>query len=90
MAKIPAAWILTEPMMMELRNDYPDLTRAFTHSWLLDAETKAIVTRDSAALVEDIKSGELTAVQVTKAFCFTVSLAHQLVRSVPQSSSMNE
>ncbi|KAI1114553.1 hypothetical protein F5Y14DRAFT_450857 [Nemania sp. NC0429] len=57
-----------------------DLTRPFIQKFL-EADELSIISRDSVAIVEDIKRGRLTAVQVTTAFCKTAAIAHQIAAS---------
>lgn len=77
LAKIPAEWRLS-PADLELASKQRDLTGAFVQKYL-DSDTISIVTRDSVPLVQAIRSGELTSLKVTTAFCKTAAVAHQIV-----------
>ncbi|KAK3331484.1 amidase signature domain-containing protein [Apodospora peruviana] len=76
LAKIPSEWRLS-PEDLELAAKQHDLTGPFIQKFL-DPQTISIVTTDSLDLVEHITDGQLTALQVTTAFCKTAAIAHQI------------
>ncbi|KAE8154450.1 amidase signature domain-containing protein [Aspergillus avenaceus] len=76
LAKIPAGWRLDEQDLDRAANER-DLTRSFINQHLLPEEI-AIVEQGSVSLVEGIREGRLSAVQVTRAFCKTAAVAHQI------------
>jgi amidase len=45
----------------------------------LDDETRSITSMTSVPLVEGLRAGSLSAVQVTMAFCKAAAVAHQIV-----------
>jgi amidase len=55
-----------------------DLTGPFIQKFL-EADEISIISKDSVKIVEEIKTGKLTAVQATRAFCKTAAIAHQIV-----------
>lgn len=75
--KIPPQWRLG-PADLAAAQKQRDLTGPFIQQFL-NADEVSIISRDSVAIVEDIKKGRLTAVQVTTAFCKTAAIAHQIV-----------
>ncbi|KAI1826554.1 amidase signature domain-containing protein [Xylaria intraflava] len=76
LSKIPAEWKLSAADIAEARTRR-DITGPFIQGFL-KADEVSIVLRDSVKIVEDIKAGKLTAVQVTTAFCKTAAIAHQI------------
>ncbi|KAI1146361.1 amidase signature domain-containing protein [Nemania diffusa] len=74
--KIPPQWRLG-PADLAAAQKQRDLTGPFIQQFL-NADEVSIISRDSVAIVEDIKKGRLTAVQVTTAFCKTAAIAHQI------------
>ncbi|KAI1356104.1 amidase signature domain-containing protein [Xylaria sp. FL0043] len=76
LSKIRAEWRLS-PADLAKAKKQRDLTGRFIHQFL-DTDEVSIISRDSAQLVDDIREGRLTAVQVTTAFCKTTAIAHQL------------
>lgn len=77
-AKIPAAWRLSLHDLERAR-DQRDLTGAFINQFLTE-EDIFIISKDSVELAKCIEHGDLTAVDVTTAFCKTAAIAHQIVR----------
>lgn len=78
--KIRPQWRLGPADLAEARKQR-DLTGPFIQQFL-EADEISIILRDSVAIVEDIKRGHLTAVQVTTAFCKTAAIAHQIVSAL--------
>ena len=78
-ACIPYEWRLS-PAQLKLADGKRDITGPFIQQFLTDEE-KRIVNLDSVPIVEAIKNRKLTAVQVTKAFCHTAAVIHQIVSS---------
>ncbi|RYC59146.1 hypothetical protein CHU98_g7066 [Xylaria longipes] len=74
--KIPAEWRLSSRDLAKAEKQR-DLTDSFIQQFL-GADEISIISKDSVQLVEEIKEGRLTAVQVTSAFCKTAALAHQI------------
>lgn len=77
LVSIPEEWRLS-PAQLQLAEGVRDITGPFIQQFLSDDEV-AIISLDSVPIVEAIKSGKLSAVQVTKAFCKTAAIAHQIV-----------
>ncbi|KAB5559941.1 amidase signature domain-containing protein [Coniochaeta sp. 2T2.1] len=75
-ACIPTEWRLS-PDQLKLAEGKRDITGPVIQQFLSDEE-KRIVNLDSVPIVEAIKNGKLTAVQVTKAFCHTAAIIHQI------------
>ena len=77
MAKIPTKWRLPMETLIEgkkrkkIAGDYIES--------LLDADTQKITSSDNDEILESVRNGSLTAVQVTQAFCKRGAYAHQLV-----------
>ncbi|OIW30790.1 amidase [Coniochaeta ligniaria NRRL 30616] len=76
LASIPEEWRLS-PSQLKLAEGVRDITGPFIQQFL-DHDTIAITSLDSVPIVEAIKSGKLSAVEVTKAFCKTAAIAHQI------------
>ncbi|KAI0451145.1 amidase signature domain-containing protein [Xylaria acuta] len=74
--KIPAEWRLS-PMDLVKAEKQRDLTGSFIRQFL-DANEISVISKDSVQLVEEMKEGKLTSVQVTNAFCKTAAVAHQI------------
>ncbi|TRX93444.1 hypothetical protein FHL15_005719 [Xylaria flabelliformis] len=74
--KIPASWKLSHEDLAKAEKQR-DLTGSFIQGFL-DADEISITSKDSVQLVQEIKDGKLTAVQVTSAFCKTAAIAHQI------------
>ena len=77
LAKIPLEWRLS-PAELERASQQRDLTGPFMEGFLSPDEV-AIVNMDSVSLVNAIKARELSAVKVTRSFCKTAAIAHQIV-----------
>jgi amidase len=82
LTKIPQEWRL-DPADVARAGHQRDLTGAFIQQFL-NAEDVAIISKDSAEIVNHVEEGQLTAVQVATAFCKTAAIAHQIV-STPSS-----
>jgi amidase len=78
LAKIPQAWVL-EAQDLDRASKQSDLTGPFMGQFLEDHE-KSIVSLDSLAIVDSVKSGKLSALSVTIAFSKAAAVAHQIVR----------
>jgi len=76
--KIPREWILGPSVIAEAKTR-PSLTRPPFIESLLDAETCRITLMDATDLLQQIGSGDLTAVKVVTAFCRRAAIVHQLV-----------
>ncbi|KAJ8122896.1 hypothetical protein ONZ43_g1025 [Nemania bipapillata] len=74
--KIPAEWRLSPAELAEAEKQ-SDLTGPFIQQFL-EADEIAVISKDSVELVEDIRGAKLTAVQVTRVFCKTAAIAHQI------------
>lgn len=81
LAAIPAEWRL-EKADLERAEKQRVLAGPFMEQ-LLDADTRSIVLKDSVPLVDAIKNRTYTSEQVTRAFCKSAAVAHQLVRHLP-------
>lgn len=77
LASIPKEWRLS-PAQLKLAEGVRDITGPFMQQFLSKDEV-AIVSLDSVPIVEAVKAGILSAVQVTKAFCRAAAIAHQIV-----------
>ncbi len=77
LASIPEEWRLS-PAQLKLAEGKRDITGPFIQQFLDDAEV-TIISLDSVPIVEAIKSRKLSTVQVTRAFCKTAAIAHQIV-----------
>jgi amidase len=86
LGKIPEAWRLDEGQLAQARAQR-DLTDGFIQQFLNEDEI-SIISRDSVDIVDQIKQGNLTALEVTSAFCKTAALAHQIV-SIPSAMTSN-
>lgn len=76
-AKIPLEWRLSAAEL-ERASKQRDLTGSFIEGFLEPNEI-AIINMDSIPIVEAIMSRKLSAVEVTRAFCKTAAIAHQIV-----------
>ncbi|KAK3944398.1 Acetamidase [Diplogelasinospora grovesii] len=76
LAKIPSEWRLS-PTELDLASKQRDLTGPFIEGFL-DPTEVSIIHMDSVPIVNAIKSGELSALKVTTAFCKTAAIAHQI------------
>lgn len=79
-ASIPEKWRLKHVPSVEEEPNVINKCRG-----LLDEEARAITEKSFADLSSDIRAGQLSAVQVTKAFLQRSAYAHQLV-SAPESA----
>ena len=77
MSKIPRAWLLPHSDL-ERAKQRKHLSGSFVEGFLSDGEL-AIIRNATVPLVEKIKEGRYTAVQVAQAYCKTVAIAHQIV-----------
>jgi len=77
LAKIHPEWRLSD-RDLESAREQRDLTGPFIQNFLLPDEV-SIVSMESVDIVDSIRHGKLTAVQVTTAFCKTAAIAHQIV-----------
>lgn len=78
-AKIPPSWRLSAGDLQRAKNQR-DLTGPFIRQFLPE-NVNIITSKDSLELVESLRRGDLTAVEVTTAFCKTAAVAHQIVGS---------
>lgn len=76
-SKIPNEWRLNQSSLDKAKQ-VKKLSGSFIESFLSDEES-SIVRNDSTVLVEKVKTGEYTALQVAQAFCKTAAVAHQIV-----------
>jgi amidase len=77
LAKIPPEWLL-QKVELDKAAKQRDLTGRFIEQYLNEEEI-GIVHEGSATLVGKIRLGNWSAVQVTRAFCKTAAIAHQIV-----------
>ncbi len=84
--KIPKEWRLSAADLTRAEAQR-DLTGSFIEQFLTPEEI-AITTKDSVSLVNEIKERQLTAVQVTTAFCKRAAIAHQIVNSPSSALSL--
>lgn len=78
-AKIPPSWRLSAGDLQRAKNQQ-DLTGPFIRQFLPE-NVNIITSKDSLELVESLRRGDLTAVEVATAFCKTAAVAHQIVGS---------
>lgn len=76
-SKIPKEWRLNQSSLDKAKQ-IKKLSGPFIESFLSDEEI-SITRNDSTLLVEKVKTGEYTALQVAQAFCKTAAIAHQIV-----------
>lgn len=76
-AKIPKEWRLSQIVLCEAKNRRR-LTGDFIEG-LLDERTNSITSLDSLEIVQLVRKGALTSVEVTSAFCKRSAIAQQLV-----------
>ncbi|KAK0622386.1 amidase signature domain-containing protein [Immersiella caudata] len=76
LAKIPRAWRL-DPAQLNSAKRQRNLTGAFINRFLQPREIE-IVSQDSVELTRAISNAEISAVEVTTAFCKTAAVAHQI------------
>jgi hypothetical protein len=77
-SKIPREWILGREDLENAKKQR-QLNGPFIESFLEEGELE-IIRNDSVPLVEKIRSGQYTALQVARAYCKTTAIAHQIVR----------
>ncbi|KID87241.1 general amidase [Metarhizium guizhouense ARSEF 977] len=75
-AKIPPSWRLSPGDLQRAKNQR-DLTGPFIRQFLPE-DVNIITSKDSLELVESLRRGDLTAVEVTTAFCKTAAVAHEI------------
>lgn len=79
-SKIPHEWRLNQSSLDKAKQ-IKKLSGPFIESFLNDEEL-SIIRNDSTLLVEKVKTGEYTALQVAQAFCKTAAVAHQIVNII--------
>jgi hypothetical protein len=80
LAKIPNEWRLPKEELNKA-DAQRDITGSFIEQYL-DESTLRIIKEDATTLVSKVQRGQLTARQVTLAFCKPAAIAHQIVRSI--------
>ncbi|OAQ96063.1 hypothetical protein LLEC1_03506 [Akanthomyces lecanii] len=75
-SKIPPPWRL-KPEDLQRAKEQRNLTGPFIESFLSQHEVE-IVTLDSCALVEKLANRALSSLEVSKAYCKTAAIAHQI------------
>lgn len=78
--KIPSKWRLS-PTDVSKAEKQRDLTGSFVHQFL-DVVEISIISKDTIQLIEEMKEGKLTAIQVTSAFCKAAAISHQIVSQI--------
>ena len=81
LAKIPQDWLLSEKTIVEGK-ERKEIAGDFIES-LLDPETLEVTSQDTEDILDLLRSGSLSALQVTRAFCKRAAYAHQLVCNIP-------
>ncbi|KAH6889261.1 amidase signature domain-containing protein [Thelonectria olida] len=76
LSKIPLQWRLS-PADLEKAAEQRDLTGAFIQSFL-DPDDICIISMESVPIVDAVKKGQISATQVTTAFCRAAAVAHQI------------
>ncbi|KAL4911385.1 hypothetical protein BDW74DRAFT_184748 [Aspergillus multicolor] len=76
LAKIPKEWLLDKQDLDKAANER-NLTGPFINQYL-SPDDIVIVEQGSVPLFEKIRAEKLSAVQVTRAFCKTAAVAHQM------------
>ncbi|KAI3329205.1 amidase [Xylariaceae sp. AK1471] len=76
LAGIPPQWRLS-PADIERASGQRQLTGQFMHQYL-EPEDISIVSMDSVPIVEAVRQGKLSSIQVATAFCKTAAIAHQI------------
>jgi amidase len=76
-AKIPEDWVLS-PDVIRTARERRQLVGDFFDG-LLDEKTRAITVMNESSILESLASGQVTAVNVCKAFCKRAAYAHQIV-----------
>ena len=77
MSKIPREWILDQTDLDDAKTQR-QLSGPFIEKFLDEGDLD-VIRNDSVSLVEKIKSGRYTALQVASAYCKTAAIAHQIV-----------
>ncbi|KAK0615153.1 amidase signature domain-containing protein [Bombardia bombarda] len=80
LAKIPLEWVLSPSVVAEARKQQK-LVDGFVDG-LLDEETCYITALDAPDLLQQMRSGSKTAVQVVTAFCKRAAAIHQITRNM--------
>ena len=80
-AKIPQEWLLSERIIVA-GQERKEIAGDFIES-LLDQGTLEITSQDSEDILDLLRNGSLSALQVTTAFCKRAAYAHQLVCNSP-------
>ncbi|KAK7928363.1 general amidase [Apiospora marii] len=80
LAKIPAAWRLSEAVLKAAKCS-ERITGGFFET-LLDKKTLQVTSLDAPDLIQRMNSSELTAVEVVTAFCKRAAYAHQLTSNM--------
>jgi len=76
-ALVPANWILSDENLKDAKAKR-QLTGNYINQWL-DVKEVEIINLDSKSLVERLRAGILTALEVTEAYCHTAAIAYQIV-----------
>jgi hypothetical protein len=79
LAKIPNEWRLPKEELDEA-GAQRDITGSFIEQYLDESELR-ITKEEATTLVSKLQRGQLTARQVTLAFCKSAAIAHQIVCS---------
>lgn len=77
LSKIPAEWSLSQDVLDRAKSERK-LKGDFFDSFLTPRELE-ITRYDSLSLVNRVRDGRLSAVEVTKAYCKAAAVAHQIV-----------
>lgn len=80
-SKIPPAWLLPTEILASISEDSPISVTSIPRSCGLLSETELDITENYSAvgLLQKLASAELSAVEVTTAFCKRAAIAQQLV-----------
>ncbi|MCJ1377475.1 hypothetical protein MMC17_000570 [Xylographa soralifera] len=76
-SKIPLEWLL-DHSDLEKASQRKQLSGEFTESFLHYEELE-IIRKDSVPLVDAVRDGKYTAVQVARAYCKNAAIAHQII-----------
>ena len=74
---VPEKWRLT-PFDLKRAAKQKDITGSFIQHFL-DQETMAIINKDTTAIVSSLQIREISAIEVTTAFCQAAAIAQQIV-----------
>lgn len=85
-AKIAPEWRLSEADLEKVAKQR-DLTGPFIQQYL-DDDDLDVIQRDTLAIVAKLKTGEWSATRVTRAFCKTAAIAHQIASSLHNRDSL--